>query len=155
MAFGKFFEIIIGAAAFVLIVIFFVIYNALIEVKNNVNRAWADIDVLLEKRHDLIGKLVDTVKGYEAYEKSVLLQITKMRSSWITSQGADSKTKMETSNQISTALKSVFAVSENYPDLKANTVFVDLQTALKDIENQIADRREFYNDSVNQYNIRI
>lgn len=149
-----FIEIIIGALAAIAVVVFLIVYNSLVEVKNNVSRAWANIDVLLEKRHDLIGKLVDTVKGYEAYEKTVLVKITSLRTAWSQVQNSSVEDKMGTSNQISTALKSIFAVSENYPDLKADQVFLELQKALEDIENQIADRREFYNDSVNQYNIR-
>jgi LemA protein len=124
--------------------------------KNNVSKAWANIDVLLEKRHDLIGKLVDTVKGYMKYEKTVLTKLTAMRTSWAGVQGNDNvQNKIDTSNQITGTLKTLFADVENYPDLKADGTFLELQKALEEIENEIADRREFYNDTVNEYNIKI
>jgi LemA protein len=151
-------EIIMGIVAVVIIIlvgIFFVIYNGLITLSNNVKKAWADIDVLLQKRHDLIPNLVETVSSYAKYEKGVMTQVTSLRSAWQNIKPDDIQGKIDTSNQITTALKSVFAVAENYPDLKANQNFLSLQQSLSDIETQIADRREFYNNAVNDFNIRI
>ena len=139
----------------IFVLVFVAIYNALIVLRNNINKAWADIDVLLEKRHDQLGKLLDVVRGYTKYEKTIMTNITELRTSWISVQNGSSQAKMGTSNQISQALKSIFAVAENYPDLKANNSFVQLQNSINEIETQLADRREFYNDSVNQFNIRI
>jgi LemA protein len=98
---------------------------------------------------------VDVVKGYANYEKSLLTKITALRTAAPQVQGASINDKMANSNQISAALKTIFAVSENYPDLKADQNFLQLQQTITEIENQIADRREFYNDSVNAFNIRI
>lgn len=149
-------EAAVGIIVIVLFGVFVVIYNTLIMLKNNVTKAWSNIDVLLEKRHDLIGKLVDTVKGYMKYERSVLTQLTAMRTSWTDVQNDNNvQNKIDTSNQITGTLKTLFADIENYPDLKADTTVLELQKALEQIENEIADRREFYNDTVNEYNIKI
>ncbi len=147
---------VVAAIAIALLGMAIIIYNVLIALRNNVRKAWANIDVLLEKRHDLISRLVDVVKGYEKYERTVLVQVTAMRTEWMQIQNVpDVKAKMKTSNQISQALKSLFADVENYPDLKADRTFLELQQAITEMENQIADRREFYNDTVNTYNIKI
>jgi len=141
-------------ALFVLFAFYlFSIYNGLVELRNNVDRAWANIDVLLKQRTDLIPNLVETVKGYMRYEKKVLTEITTFRTSMMSAQTTQEKAKH--SEAISAALKTIFAVSEKYPDLKANENFLELQKQLAAIENQIADRREFYNDSVLLYNTRI
>lgn len=133
-----------------------IIYNALVSLRNNVNKAWSNIDVLLQKRHDLIGNLVEVVKGYQRYEKTLLVKLTDMRTSWAgVQQSGDVKQKISASNQITGALKTMFANVENYPDLKADNNFMQLQQSLVDIENQIAERREFYNDTVNEYNTKI
>ena len=132
-----------------------IIYNALVVLRNNINAASADIDVLLKKRYDLIGSLIDVVRGYANYEKNILMRITSLRSSWGNVANSKLSDKMVASNQISSALKSVFAVSENYPDLKADLNFLNLQQQITEIEDQIADRREFYNNSVNSFNIMI
>lgn len=148
-------------AGFVLVCVvlaglFILIYNNLIRLRNNVNKAWANIDVLLQKRYDLIGNLVNTVKGYMAYEKTLLVKLTAMRTSWANVQEDDNRdNKIAASNQITTTLKTLFADVENYPDLKADQTFATLQQQLIQIEDQIADRREFYNDTVNEYNINI
>ena len=134
---------------------FAILYNTLISLKNNIGRASADIDVLLQKRYDMIGRLADVVKGYSNYEKSVLLQITGMRTKWMTVQNGDINQKMEQSNQISQTLKTIFADVENYPDLKADNNFLQLQSTIYELETQIADRREFYNDSVNELNTKV
>lgn len=147
---------VLGIVIVIFLAVLVVIYNTLVRLRNNIRKAWANIDVLLEKRYDLIGKLVDTVKGYEQYERTLLVQITSLRTSWSNVQGdTNTQNKMTTSNQISQTLKTLFANVENYPNLKADQTFLELQQALVSIENQIADRREFYNDTVNEYNIKI
>jgi LemA protein len=129
------------------------IYNGLIQVRNNVDKSWANIDVLLKQRHDELPKLIETCKGYMKYEQSVLEKITQARTSFMNATSIEDKTKAE--NQLTAGLKTLFAVSENYPDLKANASFLQLQTRISGLENEIADRREFFNESVNVYNIRI
>lgn len=131
------------------------IYDNLIRLRNNVNKAWSNIDVLLQKRHDLIGNLVNTVKGYMRYEKTVLIKLTEMRTAWASVQNGEPDSKMAASNQITGTLKTLFADVEGYPDLKADTTFMNLQQQLIEMENEISDRREFYNDTVNEYNIHI
>jgi LemA protein len=140
---------------FVLLALFYMVsvYNGLINLRNNIDKAWANIDVLLKQRSDLIPNLVETVKGYKAYEKSVFEDITRLRTAMMSAEGPAAKAKA--SDAISASLKSIFAVAENYPDLKASENFLKLQEQLSSIENQIADRREFYNDSVLLYNTRI
>ncbi len=145
-------------ASFVLLILavcVVLVYNALVVLRNNINAAYADIDVLLKKRHDLIGELIDVVKGYKNYEKTLLTSITSLRIQWSQNSDASLDQRMGTSNKISAALKSIFAVSENYPDLKADQNFLQLQKTITEVEDQIADRREFYNDSVNAFNTRI
>jgi LemA protein len=136
-----------------IIVYFISLYNGLIELKNNIKKSWANIDVLLKQRHDELGKLLPTVKGYMEYEKDTLTKITEARTAFLNAKSVGQKAVA--SGLMENALKSLFAVAENYPDLKANSSFMQLQERISDIENQIADRREFYNDSVNAYNIRI
>lgn len=145
---------------FVLFVLFayavfyiFSLYNGLIELNNNMDKAWANIDVLLKKRSDLIPNLVETVKGYMKHEKEVLTKITELRSEL--SHETGTKDKAKTSNQITETLKTIFAVAENYPQLKANENFLHLQKEMSLIEEQIADRREFFNNSVLLFNTRI
>ncbi|MDP2750085.1 MAG: LemA family protein [Nanoarchaeota archaeon] len=129
------------------------IYNGLIMLKNNIKKSWANIDVLLKQRTDEIPKLVACVKGYMKHEKKTLEELTKARTSLM---HATSKEKMaKADNMISGTLKTLFAVAENYPNLKANETFLQLQNRISGIENELADRREFYNDSVNTYNIKI
>jgi len=139
----------------IVIALFFVIaiYNGLISLRNNIDKAWANIDVLLKKRLDLIPNLVEIVKGYATYERSVLEEITKIRASALQAQGIPEKARG--SEAVSTSLGSVFALAENYPDLKASANFLELQKELATIETQIAQRREFYNDSVLLYNTNI
>ncbi len=132
---------------------FVTIYNGLIIVKNNILKAWSNIDVLLKQRHDEIPKLVKTCEGYMQYEKKTLTEVIALRNS---AAGAQTVTeKAEKEGQLTMALGRLFALSENYPDLKAQTGFQNLQQRITALENQIADRREFYNESVNTYNIRI
>ncbi|MCI0503306.1 LemA family protein [Candidatus Micrarchaeota archaeon] len=131
----------------------FSIYNGLISLRNNIEKAWANIDVLLKQRTDLIPNLVETVKGYMKYEKGTLEEITRLRTSMMSATTPGEKALA--SEGISAALKTIFAVAENYPKLEASQNFLKLQEQLSAIENQIADRREFYNDSVMLFNTRI
>jgi len=136
------------------IVLYFVsVYNGLVQVSRNVDKSWANIDVLLKQRHDEIPKLISVCETYMKYERQTLEKLTAARTACINATGpADSAQK---EGQLSGLLKNVFAVAENYPDLKANQNFLQLQQRVSYLESQIADRREFYNDSVNSYNIRV
>lgn len=137
----------------ILIVFFIIIYNSLIRLRNNIDRAFSNIDVLLKQRHNELPNLVEAVKGYMKYEKKVMAEITKARTAY---PGAKSiGEKAEVNNITSSALKNLFAVAENYPDLKASSNYLSLQKRISELEDMISDRREFYNDSVNTYNIRI
>ncbi|MBU0470086.1 MAG: LemA family protein [Nanoarchaeota archaeon] len=134
----------------VVVVLFIIyIYNSLIRLRMRVKNAWAQIDVQLKRRYDLIPNLVNTVKGYMKHEKGVLEEVTKARTS-LMSGSMDKKAKA--SNQITEALKSIFAVAENYPQLKANENFKLLQEELSGTESKIAYARQFYNDSVMAFN---
>jgi LemA protein len=134
----------------VVIVVFLIyIYNSLIRLRIRVKNAWAQIDVQLKRRFDLIPNLVDTVKGYMKHEKGVLEAVTKARTDLMKGSTAQ---KAEASNQITDALKSIFAVAESYPDLKANENFKHLQEELSGTESKIAYARQFFNDSVMGYN---
>jgi LemA protein len=129
------------------------IYNGLVAIKNDIDKAWANIDVLLKQRHDELTKLLDVTKGYMEFERDTLTKITQARSQY--QQAVTIDQKVQADRTMTSALRGFFAVAENYPDLKANSNFQQLQTRITSLENQIADRREFYNDSVNTYNIRI
>jgi LemA protein len=146
-------NILIIAVVFVLLWLVYV-YNRLITLKNRVREAASDIDVQSKRRFDLIPNLVETVKGYMAHEKTVLENITKARSA-ILEAGEDIHKKAEAENMISGALKTLFAVSENYPQLKANENFLKLQDELSDTENKIQAARRFYNANVRDFNIAI
>lgn len=136
------------------IVIYFVsIYNGLVKLRRDIDKNWSNIDVLLKQRHDEIGKLIKVCEGYMKYERETLEKITQMRTKYITTDNIEEKKQID--NQITSALKTIFAVAENYPELKSNNNFIQLQNRISEIENQIADRREMYNESVNIYNIRI
>jgi LemA protein len=126
------------------------VYNRLIVQRNRVDNAWSQIDVQLKRRYDLIPNLVNTVKGYAAHEASVFEQVTAARSAAINARGVAQQSQAE--NMLSGALKSLFAVAEAYPDLKANQQFLELQAQLTETENKIAYARQFYNDSVMSYN---
>ena len=129
------------------------IYNGLILVKNNIEKSWANIDVLLKQRSDELPKLLASVKGYMQHEKETLEKLTLARTKFLNANSV--KDKAAANNLASQALKSVFAVAENYPELKADKSFHQLQTRISGLESDIADRREYYNDSVNSFNIRI
>jgi LemA protein len=129
------------------------IYNGLVAMRQRVGQAFADIDVQLKQRHDLIPNLVETVKGYAAHERGTLEEVVKARNSAMTAQGPAQQAAAE--NQLSGALRQLFALSEAYPDLKANQNFQQLQAELSDIENKIAASRRFFNSAVQEYNTGI
>jgi len=129
------------------------LYNGLIRLKNRTSEAWSDIDVQLKRRYDLIPNLVETVKGYAKHEKELLENVTKARAAAMGAKGIGEKAKAE--NMLSQTLKSLFAVSENYPDLKASQNFAKLQDELSDTENKIQAARRFYNGNVRDFNIQI
>lgn len=131
-------------------------YNGLVRLKNRVDEAWSDIDVQLKRRHDLIPNLIETVKGYASHEISTFEKITKARTAAMSAQkSGDAKAQVEAENALSSTLKSIFALSENYPDLKANTNFLDLQNELSDTENKIQASRRFYNGNVRDFNTKL
>ncbi|MFT4311507.1 MAG: LemA family protein [Candidatus Woesearchaeota archaeon] len=129
------------------------IYNSLVRLKNQVDNAWAQIDVQLKRRTDLIPNLIETVKGYAKHEKGVFTEVTKARTSMINAGTVEQKAKAN--NMLTDTLKSLFAVAENYPDLKANQNFLQLQEELSGTENKIAYSRQHYNDMVMKYNSKI
>lgn len=132
------------------IVTFVHMYNRLVSLRNRVKNSYSQIDVQLKRRNDLIPNLVETVKGYASHEKGVLEEVTKARGNVINASGV--KETSAANNQLTGALKTLFAVAENYPDLKANSNFQQLQTELSDTENKISYARQFYNDTVLMYN---
>jgi len=132
---------------------FFTVYNGLIQVKENIKKSWANIDVLLMQRSDEIPKLIKVLKSFVKHEKKMFDNVIDARTSYL---GASSVSeKADADNRMSEALKSVFALSEAYPELGSNDNFLKLQERISGLENEIADRRELYNESVNNYNIRI
>ena len=145
-------HIIIGSAIFILF-IFILIYNSLIRKKNNCEQSWSDIAVQLKRRHNLIPNLVSTVKGYTKHENKTFKEITKARTMAINAKSLKGQEKAE--NILSGSLKSLFALSENYPELKANQNFLKLQDELSDTEDKIQASRRFYNHTVKDYNISI
>ena len=128
-------------------------YNGLIKLKNRVDEAWSDIDVQLKRRHDLIPNLINTVKGYAAHEKELFEKVTQARTAAMGAQTPEDKEKAE--NMLSGTLKSLFAVAEAYPDLKANQNFLELQRELTDTEDKIQASRRFYNGNVRDFNTKI
>jgi len=144
---------IIVAVVVILAVVVIVIYNGLVATKVRVDEAWSDITVQLKRRLDLIPNLINTVKGYATHEKEVFERITEARANALNAQGVKEIAKAE--NQFEGALKSLFAVSEAYPDLKANQNFQQLQTELTDTEDKIMASRRFYNGSARELNIKI
>jgi LemA protein len=129
------------------------IYNGLVAMRQRVGQAFADIDVQLKQRHDLIPNLVETVKGYAAHERGTLEAVIKARNMAVAAQGPAQQAAAE--NMLSGALRQLFALSEAYPDLKANTNFQQLQAEITDIENKLAAARRFFNNSVQEYNTGI
>jgi LemA protein len=130
-----------------------IIYNELVRLRNDNDRAWANIDVLLKQRHDEIPNLVETVKGYMQHERQVLENVTAARASAVSAITVGQKAQADL--LMTGALRGLFAVAENYPQLKANENFLKLQNRISELEERIADRREFFNDDVNTYNTRI
>jgi LemA protein len=129
------------------------VYNGLVAMRQRVNQAFADVDVQLRQRHDLVPNLVETVKGYAAHERGTLDEVVKARNAAVTAQGPAQQAAAE--NVLSGALRQLFALSEAYPDLKANTEFQQLQNELSDLENKIAASRRFFNSAVQEYNTGI
>jgi len=131
-------------------------YNSLIRLKNRVDEAWSDIDVQLKRRYNLIPNLVETVKGYAAHEKETLEKVIQARNAAMAAPaGGNIKKQAEAENMLSSTLKSIFALSESYPDLKANQNFLELQRELADTENKIQAARRFYNGNVRDFNTKI
>jgi len=129
------------------------IYNGLIAIKNNIGRSWANIDVLLKQRHDELPKLVKTCEQYMKHERAVFDKLSEARGALMRARSVGERAEAE--GMLTRALGAVFAVAEAYPNLKADQSFLQLQSRISQIENQIADRREFYNDTVTTYNTRI
>lgn len=144
---------IIIAIITVLVLWFIITYNGFVTIRNRVEEAWADIEVQLKRRYDLIPNLVNTVKGYAAHESSAFEKVTQARAQAMQAGSAGEHAKAE--GELSGALKSLFAVSEAYPDLKANTNFLELQRELSDTENKIQAARRFYNGNVRDYNTKL
>jgi LemA protein len=140
--------VVIGGIGYVLS-----LYNGLVSVRTNIARAWSNIDVLLKQRHDELPKLIKVCEGYMQHERAVFDKLSEARSLLAKAQTVGERAGAE--NMLTRALGGIFAVAEAYPDLKANVAFSQLQTRISDIENQIADRREFYNDVVTTWNTRI
>jgi len=141
------------AIVVVVILAVVVLYNTLVRMKVRVDEAWSDITVQLKRRADLIPNLVTTVKGYAKHERGVFQEVTKARSAVVNAQGV--KEAADAENMLTGALKSLFAVAENYPDLKANENFKQLQDELVDTEDKIQAARRFYNGSVRDLNIKV
>ncbi len=138
---------------FIVVVYLIATFNSFISLKNKIKSAWSDIDVQLKKRYDLIPKLVEIVKGYAKHESSTLEKVTEMRTAAMNSSSVPDKAHKE--SMLSGALKSIFAVAENYPDLKANQNFLQLQKEIAKVEDDIQMARRYYNGSVKQFNTKI
>ncbi len=147
--------IIIAVIAIVVILIIAVIsiYNGLVHARQKVRNSWSQIEVQLQRRFDLIPNLVETVKGYMSHESDLFKKVAELRTSWANASSISEK--VEASNGLSAALKTIMAVSENYPELKANQNFTQLQSELTDTENKISYSRQFYNDSVTMYDTKL
>ena len=143
------------ALIIILLLIFIIIglYNGLVKAKFKVDNAWSQIDVQLQRRFDLIPNFVETVKGYAKHETDTFEKITSLRTSWANASTVSEKADLD--KEISTALKTIMAVSENYPELKANQNFSELSEELRNTENKISFSRQFYNDSVTMYNTKL
>lgn len=144
--------IVIGAIVLIVLYVIF-IYNRLVSLRQTVSQSWSDISVQLKQRHDLVPNLVETVKGYAAHERGTLDAVVKARNAAVAASGPADQAKAE--NMLTGALRQLFALSEAYPDLKANQNFLSLQSELSDIENKIAAARRFFNNAVSEYNAAI
>lgn len=146
--------LLIGGGVLILVVLYFIgVYNHLVVLKTRIQEALSGIDVQLKRRADLIPNLIETVKGYAKHEKEVFENVTKARSALMSAESVSEKA--EADNMLTGALKSLFAVAEAYPDLKANTNFSELQRQLEDTEDKIAYSRQFHNSNVLEYNAKI
>src|SRR5437899_6546935 len=145
--------IVIVVLVVLILLVFWLGYNGLVKRRNQVDNAWSQIDVQLKRRHDLIPNLVETVKGYAAHERGTFEAVTNARANAINAQTPAEQAQAE--NVLSGALKSLFAVAEAYPDLKANQNFLNLQEELTSAEDRVAYARQYYNDSVGSYNTQI
>ena len=137
----------------ILVIAVIIMYNNLVSARIKVDNAWSQIDVQLQRRFDLIPNFVETVKGYASHESETFEKITKLRTSWANTNSVAEKANLD--NELSTALKTIMAVSENYPDLKSNQNFSELSEELRNTENKISFSRQFYNDSVTMYNEKL
>ncbi len=144
---------IILAIVLVLVLLVISMYNKLVTSRIKVDNAWSQIDVQLQRRFDLIPNFVETVKGYAAHESETFEKITKLRTSWVNAETVSEKAEID--NQLSGALKTIMAVSENYPELKSNQNFSELSEELRNTENKISFSRQFYNDTVTMYNEKL
>jgi len=147
------FLFIVFIAVLLIAVYAIIIYNGLVRLRNNMDKAWSNIDVLLKQRYDELPKLVKVCEGYMKHERETLERVIEARSQIGKAHGVAETARAD--QMLTEALKSLFAVVENYPDLKANQNFLALQGRISSLENQIADRREYFNESVNLFNIRI
>ena len=140
----------------VIVVYAIALYNGLVQIKHNVSKAWANIDVLLKQRHDELPKLVETCRQYMKFEQDTLTRVIEARSRVFSARETQNMPALgQAEGTLRSALGSLFALAESYPDLKSNQTFQQLQTRISSLENGIADRREFYNESVNVNNVRI
>lgn len=139
----------------IVVIIAFIIstYNGLVQSKMKVDNAWSQIDVQLQRRFDLIPNFVETVKGYMSHEQETFEKISALRTSWANASTVEDKAKLN--NELSSTLKTIMAVSENYPELKANENFIKLTEELSNTENKISFSRQFYNDTVTMYNTKL
>ena len=144
---------IILAIIVIIVIAIIAIYNGLVKSKLKVDNAWSQIDVQLQRRFDLIPNFVETVKGYMTHEKETFEKIASLRTSWANASSVSEKAELD--NQLSTTLKTIMAVSENYPELKANQNFSELSEELRNTENKISFSRQFYNDTVTMYNTKL
>ena len=137
----------------VICIVVVAMYNNLVSLRQRVQNAWSQIDVQLQRRFDLIPNFVETVKGYMTHEKETFEKIASLRTSWANANSVSEKAELD--NQLSTTLKTIMAVSENYPELKANQNFSELSEELRNTENKISFSRQFYNDTVTMYNTKL
>ncbi|MCS6893284.1 MAG: LemA family protein [Deltaproteobacteria bacterium] len=145
--------IIISVIFGILLIWMIAIYNNLIFLNNNLSKAFSNIDVMLKQQFDEIPKLIEVCKGFMQHEKELLTRLTELRTQFLNAQSLEEK--VDTENQFVRALKSIFAVSENYPELRSSETFLQLQRRISDLQERIADRREYYNEAVALYNSRL
>lgn len=145
--------IIIGAPIVLILIYVFILYNGLVTAKNRIREAWSGIDVQLKRRSSLIPNLLESVKAYAKHEKEIFADVTKARAAMVGAKDPTESAKAD--NMLTGALKSLFAIAENYPDLKASENFKELQEELSDTETKVAASRQFYNSNVLDYNTKI